>query len=382
MKRFRQIICIAIVTIMIAVLVGAKAVNALSNEEIKSPSCVLVEPQSSRVLYAKDMQQARACASVTKVMTLLLVMEALEDGRITLEENVTTSAHASSMGGSDIWLEPDEVMSVNDMIKAVAVASANDAAVALAEHISGTEEGFINRMNEKAKELGMNNTTFKNCNGLDEEGHLTTAYDVALMSQELIKHKEIFNYTTIWMDSLRGGKTQIVNTNKLLKTYKGANGLKTGTTSQAGSCISATAQKNGMTLIAVVLGATTGTDRFDDATNLLNYGFSNYSMVSPQLPGDIFEPIKITNGMVQEIIPDIKLPESIALSKEEEKGLQTEVAKFEDITAPMYKGDILGEVMYKVNGELIAKAEMKAGEDVEEIQFYSVLELMLSKLIN
>lgn len=384
MKKCKKIISVILCISLVLTVTPAinSTVSALSDEEISAPSAVLLEPSTSRILYAKNENEQRACASVTKVMTLLLVMEALDDGQITLDEPVTTSEHAASMGGSDIWLEPGEVMSVNDMIKAVAVASANDAAVALAEHISGSEESFVAKMNERAKELGMNNTTFKNCNGLDEEGHVTTAYDVALMSKELIKHEEIFNYTTIWMDTLRDGKTQIVNTNKLLKSYKGANGLKTGTTSEAGCCIAATAERNGMTLLAVVLGANTGTERFDDATKLLDYGFSNYSLVTPALPDDVLDSVPVTDGMQKYVDVTADLPESLILSKDEAKGLTTEVVMNEDVAAPVIKGDVLGEVFYKVNSITITKAQIKAAEDVDSISFSSVFELLCSKLIN
>lgn len=219
------------------------------------PICGAYGGSEGKVLFEKSSHDVRACASVTKVMTLLLVFEAIDAGKIKMTDVVTASAHAASMGGSDIWLEEGETMTVDEMIKATVVASANDAAVALAELVAGTEDEFVAQMNARAKALGMKETVFKNCNGLDEDGHVTSAYDVALMSRELIKHKDIFNYTSIWMDYLRGGATQIVNTNKLLKTYKGITGLKTGTTSKAGSCISATATRDKLSLISVCLAA-------------------------------------------------------------------------------------------------------------------------------
>ena len=214
--------------LLIGLSVPMRAASALSEEEVKAPAAVLMEAQTGRVLYEKNPHEKRPCASITKVMTLLLVMEALDAGKISLTDTVTTSAHAASMGGSDIWLKEGETMSVDDMLKATVVASANDAAVALAEYVAGSEEDFLRQMNEKAQELGMADTTFKNCNGLDEEGHLTSAYDVAVMSRELMKHKKIFDYTMIWIDYVRDGQTQLVNTNKLIKSYKGITGLKTG----------------------------------------------------------------------------------------------------------------------------------------------------------
>ena len=270
--------------------------GALSDTEITAPAAVLMDANSGKILFEKNAHEQRPCASITKVMTLTLVLEAVDSGKIHMNDVVTTSAHAASMGGSDIWLEEGEQMSVDDMIKATAVASANDAAVALAEFVSGSEEDFVAAMNEKASSLGMEDTTFLNCNGLDEEGHITSAYDVALMSRELMKHEKIFDYTSIWIDYLRDGETQIVNTNKLLKSYNGITGLKTGTTGDAGSCISATAERGGLSLIAVVLGAASGTDRFRDAAALLDYGFANFESRELRLKDEL-EPIAVENGM-------------------------------------------------------------------------------------
>ena len=224
-------------------LPSAIPVAALGDDSVSAQSAVLMESSTGKIVYEKNSHEQRPCASVTKVMTLLLVFEAIDRGKLSLEDTITASEHAASMGGSDIWLENGETMSADDMIKATVVASANDAAVALAEHLSGSEDAFVEQMNNRAKELGMNDTVFKNCNGLDEEGHVTSANDVAIMSRELTKHEKIFDYTAIWLDNLRDGKTQIVNTNKLLKTYNGITGLKTGTTDDAGCCMSATATR-------------------------------------------------------------------------------------------------------------------------------------------
>ena len=290
-KRFT-----AIFLSVICLIMPCLSANALGEDDITSPAAVLMDAQSGKILFEKNAHEQRPCASITKVMTLLLVMEALDSEKIHLDDVVTASAHAASMGGSDIWLEEGEQMTVDEMIKATAVASANDAAVALAEFISGTEDDFVAAMNEKAKALGMKDTVFKNCNGLDEEGHLTSAYDVALMSRELIKHKKIFDYTSIWLDSLRGGETQIVNTNKLLRTYDGITGLKTGTTGDTGSCITATAERNGVSLIGVILGADSGTARFKDAATLLDYGFANFETANLSLTDDLY-PVKVEDGM-------------------------------------------------------------------------------------
>ena len=288
---------------------------ALSDDEVKAPSAVLMEAQTGKILYEKNAHEVRACASITKVMTLLLVMEALDSGKIGLQDTVTASEHASSMGGSDIWLEPGETMTVDDMLKATVIMSANDCAVALAEYVAGSEDEFVKQMNERGKELGMKDTTFKNCNGLDEDGHVTSAYDIALMSRELIKHKKIFDYTTQWIDHVRGGKTQLVNTNKLIKSYQGITGLKTGTTGKAGSCISATAVRGGVSLIAVVLGSATTDDRFSAASKLLDYGFANWSVAKPNIPNEAYTPVPVANGMENAVEPEVNAGESVIVPK-------------------------------------------------------------------
>lgn len=358
------------------------SVNALSENEITAPSAVLMEAETGKVLYEKDSHNIRACASITKVMTLLLVFEAIDSGKISLEDNVTASAHASSMGGSDIWLEVGETMTVNEMIKATVVASANDAAVALAEFVAGSEDEFVYQMNEKAKALGMNDTVFKNCNGLDEEGHLTSAYDVALMSRELIKHKKIYDYTSIWIDYLRNGKTQLVNTNKLLKSYKGITGLKTGTTGQAGSCISATAQRDGLSLIAVVLGSATGADRFTDASKLLDYGFANYTMYQPQLPENIPSSIDVLGGMQNTVNIVIDESNSILIKKGDEKNIKNEMSILENIEAPVEEGQKVGEIIYKLNEDVICKYPIKTADKVSEVSFKDIFSIIFKKLVS
>lgn len=355
-------------------------VSALSEDEISAPSAVLIDADSGKILFEKNKDEQRPCASITKVMTLLLVMEALDTGKIHLDDVVTTSAHASSMGGSDIWLEEGEQMTVDDMIKATAVASANDAAVALAEFISGSEDDFVSAMNEKAKSLGMEQTTFLNCNGLDEEGHLTSAYDVALMSRELIRHNKIFDYTSIWLDTLRNGETQIVNTNKLLKTYSGITGLKTGTTSQAGSCISATAQRDGLSLIAVVLGAPSGKDRFKDAAALLDFGFANFSTIKLDLSEELY-PMTVEGGMESQV--DIVCEDSSAVTvpKGEETNVKQSVELEESIPAPVEKGQKVGTLSYTLNGETLASFDVVTADSVEAMTFLTILEKVFSAAV-
>ena len=366
--------CIAVV-LCVALMMSFCCVNvsALSEEEISSPSAVLIEPVTGKVLFEKNAHEQRACASITKVMTLLLIMEAIEQGVISYDDVVTTSEHAKSMGGSDIWLEVGEQMTVDEMIKATAVASANDAAVALAEHLCGTEDEFVNKMNERAKELKMENTVFKNCNGLDEEGHLTSAYDVALMSAELMKHEKIFEYTNIWIDTLRGGETQIVNTNKLLKSYDGITGLKTGTTGDAGSCISATATRNGLSLCAVVLGATTGTERFKDAATLLDFGFANYEMLSFNADDSSFSEISVKNGMKKTAQLECSGASDMVVAKGSSDKVEQSVSLQEFVEAPVKKGQKVGTLSFSLDGKNVATFDVVTTQAVEKITFKAVL---------
>lgn len=376
----KKIVSFILVFILICSVTMIKP-SALSEKELTAPSAILIEPTTKKVLFEHNSHEKRPCASVTKVMTLLLIMEAIEEGKITYEEMVTSSQRASSMGGSDIWLEEGEQMSVDDMVKAIVVASANDASVAMAEHICGTEEEFINKMNQRAKELGMNDTTFKNCNGLDEDGHLTSAYDVAIMSAELIKHEKIFDYTSIWMDSLRNGKTQIVNTNKLLKTYKGITGLKTGTTNEAGCCMSASATRDGLSLIAVVLGCKTGTERFKDCATLLDYGFANYKYQLLSSPDEISKEIEVKGGMQKSIELSYNINGGFVLPKGSENSLEYKITLPEYLEAPVKKGDKIGKVTYTTGKEELASFDIIAKNETEEINFGSVFNLLYNALI-
>lgn len=373
-----------LVSIFICILITASvpiAVSAKSNVEVSAPSAVLIEANSRKVLSDKNSHEKRACASVTKVMTLLLVMEAVDSGKLKLSDTLSASAHAASMGGSDIWLEEGETMSVDDLIKATAVASANDAAVVLAEAISGSETAFVAQMNKKAKKLGMKDTTFKNCNGLDEEGHLTSAYDVALMSAELITHKKIFDYTSIWLDNLRGGKTQIVNTNKLLKTYKGITGLKTGTTDDAGCCMSATAERDGLSLISVVLGCDSGTSRFADSAALLDYGFANYTVKKLTLPKKTTENVKVKGGMSDTLFLRCEKPGTMIVSRTADEKLVTECKVKKELQAPIKAGDTIGEVNYYSGKELLKSCKITAKNTIEKMTFSSVVSTVFKALV-
>lgn len=378
---FKRIISL---TICFTVFLSALplSVSALKSDEITAPSAILIEAETGKVLFEKNSDEKRACASITKVMTLLLVMEAIEDGKIKLTDTLISSAHAASMGGSDIWLEEGEQMTVDDLIKATAVASANDAAVVLAEAISGSEDSFVAEMNKRAKELGMKETTFKNCNGLDEEGHITSARDVATMSAELIKYEKIFEYTSIWLDYLRDGATQIVNTNKLLKTYNGITGLKTGTTSQAGCCMSATAQRDGLSLIAVVLGCDNGTDRFADCATLLDYGFANYRTETLTLPKEATADCEVKGGMENIVKLHCSEPGNIVLEKSGNQEITSKCNIKEEITAPVEIGEVLGKVTYYSGEKEIKSCDIIAKSEVVAMNFGLVIKEMYNSLIS
>lgn len=357
-------------------------VNAVTEETVTAPSAILMESSSGKVLFEKNPHEQRPCASITKVMTMLLVCEAIDSGKLSLDDTITASAHAASMGGSDIWLEEGETMSANDMIKATVVASANDAAVALAEHLCGSEEVFVQKMNEKANQLGMKDTVFKNCNGLDEDGHITSAYDVAVMSRELMKHEIIFDYTSIWLDNLRDGKTQIVNTNKLLKTYKGITGLKTGTTNDAGCCMAASATRGDMSLVAIVLGCNSGKERFSDAAALLDYGFANFSVTQLKAPDDLPKTIKVENGMQKNIGIGCEINSSIVLDKNSGSKIVSKIDLPESIEAPVASGQKLGTVTYSLDGKAVKSFEITALQHAEQISFASVFSVLLNSIIS
>lgn len=353
-------------------------VLAVEQEEIAAPSAILIETETGRVLFEKNADEVRPCASITKVMTLLLVMEAIESGRISLEDQVAASAHAASMGGSDIWLKEGEVMSVDDLIKATVIMSANDAAVVLAEHVYGTEEEFVRQMNLRAQQLGMEQTVFKNCNGLDEDGHVTTARDVAVMSAALIAHQKIMDYTLTWMDYVRDGQTQLVNTNKLIRSYKGITGLKTGTTSAAGSCITATAKRGDLSLAAVVLGCATTQDRFDSAATLLDYGFANFAYITLPLP--TLETVPVTGGMQEQVPVQCMEQAQVLVEKGRERDVQSQVTLDELVQAPVAQGQILGRISYLLDGEVIAESDVTAAGSVQKMNFSAVFFVLLGSL--
>ena len=314
---------------------------------LESESAVLIEQATGQVLYEHNMHEKLRPASVTKVMSILLIMEALDSGQISLTDQVPCSENASSMGGSQIWLDPRETLTVDDMLKAICVASANDCVVAMAEYIAGSEEAFVQKMNDKAKELGMNDTTFKNCHGLDEDGHLTSSYDIALMSRELLaKHPQVTKYTTIWTESLRDGKSEITNTNKLIKTYKGATGLKTGSTGLALYNLSASATRDNLSLIAVIMKAPSTKVRFAEAAKLLDYGFNNFTYKEFAKKGDLVQTIPINKGTKSSLDLVLESDCGILIGKGKDSQVEQIINIDENISAPIKAGQKLGEIKF------------------------------------
>lgn len=346
---------------------GVEEVVAAPDFNLPVKAAVLMERHTGRVLYNQNGDEGLALASITKVMSLLIVMEAVEQGKMTRSDTVVTSEHAAGMGGSQIWLEPGEEMTVDDLLKAVCIGSANDATVALAEHVAGSEDAFVALMNERAAQLGMTHTHFVNASGLDAEGHYASAIDIAVMSRELMKHPIIFQYCMIWMDSLRGGATQLVNTNKLVRFYPGVTGLKTGTTNEAGNCISATAARDGLEIIAVVMGATSGDARFTAAKTLLNYGFSNYEVTSPALDLSGAATVRVAKGvdLFVPVVPDPETPQLVA--KGRAKDVQVSIELQLDLTAPVGRGQQVGRAVYTLDGAEIGELPLRAEAAVERI---------------
>lgn len=347
------------------------------NLDITSKSAVLIEGSTGAILYEQNKDEKLRPASITKVMTLLLIFEALEDGKIALTDEVSVSEHAASMGGSQVFLEPNEKQTVDTMIKCISISSANDAAVAMAEYIAGSEEEFVVRMNERAKELGMENSNFVNCCGLDVDNHYSSAYDVALMSRELVvKHPEISKYTTIWMDTIthvtKKGESEfgLSNTNKLVRTYDGITGLKTGSTSMAKYCLSATAKKNGMDLIGVVMGAPDHKIRFNEAAKLLDYGFANCRLFTDEHKDLKLEPVPVKNGVHDFIQGKAKAPFSyVCLMDAEPDKISREINIQEDISAPMKAGDTIGEITYSLDGKTIGSVPIVTETAVKKASF-------------
>ncbi len=350
---------------------------------LESASAILIEQSSGKILYAHNIHEQLRPASVTKVMSILLIMEALDSEKISLTDSVPCSENAASMGGSQIWLDTTETLTVDEMLKAICVNSANDCVVAIAEYIAGSEEAFVQMMNDKAFELGMSDTTFKNCHGLDEDGHVTSSYDIAIMSRELLtKYPEITNYTTIWMDTLRDGETQLSNTNRLIKNYSGATGLKTGSTSLALYNLSASATRDDLSLIAVIMKAPSTKVRFSEAEKLLDYGFNNFSYQSFGKAGDLIQTVSIDKGVQATIPVVLENDAGILLAKGSEKNIEQTVTIDENISAPISSGQKVGEISFSLDGEVLATVNLVSQVAVDKMDIATMSTKVFSTWFN
>lgn len=399
MKRVLAVLLSAVLSLSVAVVPG---IQTLAEEpdaaqktegqqeaevEVQAPSAVLMEASTGAVLYEKDADTRRAPASVTKIMTMLLIFDTLEDGKIALEDEVSTSEYAASMGGSQVFLEPGETQSVDTMLKCISVASANDACTAMAEYIAGSEEAFVKMMNERAAGLGMKNTTFQNCNGLDTEGHLTTARDIALMSRELIeKYPKIHDYCMIWMDTIthttKKGTSEfgLSNTNKLVRQYPYATGLKTGSTDEAKFCVSATAEKDGMELIAVILGGENSKQRFQDATKLLNYGFGKCQVYEDNDPPKL-KPVEVQGSVKDQILCEYADTfRYLDTSGANLAGVTKKAQMKQSVKAPVKKGQKVGELVYELGEKEIGRVEILAKESCKKAEFLDYLKKVMQKI--
>lgn len=340
---------------------------------LESGATILIEQSTGQILYSHNAHEQLRPASVTKVMSILLIMEQIDSGNLSYTDAVPCSENARSMGGSQIWLDPRETLTVDEMLKAICVVSANDCVVAMAEHIAGSEEAFVQMMNDKAQKLGMNDTTFKNCHGIDEDGHVTSAYDIALMSRELLtKHPNITKYTTIWMDSLRGGKSQLVNTNKLIKTYRGITGLKTGSTSLALYNLSASATRDGLSLIAVIMKAPSTKVRFAEAQKLLDYGFNKFSFKSFGNRGDVIQSVSVNKGVKNSTDAVLENSAGTLIEKGKENQVTQSIEINPNIEAPIKKGDVVGKVVFSLDGNELSSTNLVASCDVDKINLFTM----------
>ena len=384
MSKFKRLTLLCFTTVFIFSFVSFRSFAAENDGviTISANAAVLMDVTTGKVLYAVNENDKLYPASVTKIMPLLLFMEALDEGKIKLTDVVTASSDAASKGGSQIWLKEGETMTVDELLRATAIASANDACTALGEHIAGSEEAFVALMNERAKQLGMKNTHFVNCSGLDDDTteHLTTAYDVAVMSCELLRHEKITDYTTVWMDTLRNGATQLTNTNKLVRFYKGTTGLKTGTTDKAGHCLSASAKRDGVHLVAVIMGAKSSQERFEGAKTLLNWGFANYETIEPDVESLEIPKVNVIKGLVDEITPEAEGVEKLTLKKGIKENISYEVEVQEDVQAPVEKGQILGKVLCKVGNETVSEFNLISKNEVKKLTLWDVMEIFLKSI--
>lgn len=355
--------------------VGANLDITAVPESVNAKAAILMDVNTGEILMGRNIDKKLYPASVTKIMTMLLVMEAIENKKITLQDKVTASPVAAGKGGSQIWLKEGEIMTVHELLKATAVYSANDACTALGEYLAGSDDAFTALLNERAKELHMVNTHFDNCTGLDDETttHLTTARDVAIMACELLKHEKITEYTTIWMDSLRNGETELVNTNKLIRFYKGATGLKTGTTSKAGCCVAASAKRNNTHLVAVILGSDNSKMRFSGARQMLDWGFANYITVTPKIDQSLITQVKVLNGVKESIKPQLSEIKPVLVKKGKEKNIETKTHMCIDVKAPVEKGQVLGKVILLCDKKEIGRYNLTAPKAIRSLTFTDII---------
>lgn len=385
MYQLRRLSALALSLAMTSLLFSPLPAAAAQEDNMPLPlssaSALLMEKETGTILLQQNAHQKLEPASVTKVMTLLLVMEAVDSGRLSLDESVPVSAHAAGMGGSQVYLKEGERLSVSDLIKCVAVVSGNDCAVALAERLSGSESAFVDQMNQKAQALGMEDTHFVNCTGLPAPGHLTSAYDIALMSRQLLlHHPDIRQYTTIWTDSIRNGAFGLTNTNRLIRFYDGATGLKTGFTASAQYCMSAAAQRNGMELIAVVMKAPTTAQRFQDASSLLDYGFANYALLTPQPEGPL-APIDVLLGQSKTVQPQLQRECRLLVEKAQADQITTRVDLARDVQAPVDPGQTLGEFQVYVGEQLRDTVPIVAAQGVERLSVPGLFSQLFRRLL-
>lgn len=380
-----------VVLFICVVMIVSNSYSIVSGQEfdVDARSAILIDASTGKIIYEKNIHDKLPPASVTKVMTMLLAMEAIDKGQIALDDKILISERAASMGGSQLYLEPGEEKAVDQLLKGIAVASANDACIAMGEHISGTEEMFVKRMNEKAKELGMKDTQFMNTNGLPQEGHHTSAYDIALMSKELLKYPKIHDYLSIWMTTMKVGiaskretNLQLTNTNKLIRFYPGANGIKTGYTSNAKYCLSASATKNGLTLIAVLLGSPTSKIRFAEAKKLLNYGFSSYSSVILAKKNQRIDEVVVEKGKEAKINAIVKEDVSVLVKKGDEKSVSKEVILPKSIKAPFKEGTKVGEIILAKDGQEVGRVDLITEKGVEKASMMDMFHRLIIKTIN
>ena len=368
------------VTVSSEIAEGDETGNTLN---LQSGSAILIEQVSGQVLYGYNVHEQLRPASVTKIMSILLIMEQIQLGKIDYTTKISCSETAAAMGGSQIWLDTSETLSVDEMLKAICVVSANDCVMAMAEHIAGTEEAFVQLMNAKAQELGMKDTTFKNCHGLDEDGHVTSTYDIALMSRELLnKYPEITKYTTIYMDSLRDGKSSLVNTNKLMRTYSGCTGLKTGSTSQALFNLSATATRDELSLIAVIMKGPTSAIRFEEAKTLLDYGFNNFEYRKLASQGETVKEIDISKGISKKADVIFEKDVGALIPKGQGSSISQTISLSENISAPVAEGEILGKVTYNLGADKLLEVNLIAKEEVKKIDMITMACKIYEKWFN